>query len=131
MTAVNSYRSISANYTCSYIVESSITVMGFLRRICIVLVRTATTAIDVTAIRIVCTLLTYWVTFQLFCYTNLTAMDGHRGIVIGMSVLTTAIYRTLYLGTSGFVVCLTNHNFRIINPCHVVLDGTWCSNITS
>ena len=58
-------------------------------------------------------------------------MDGNRGIMEGMSILTTAIYRALNLRAVSGIVRFTNHNLRIIYPCHVVLDSTWCCDITS
>ena len=75
--------------------------------------------------------MSYRVTWHCFCNTYHTAMDGNRGIMEGVSILTTAICRTLNLRAVSCIVRFTNHNLRIIYPCHVVLDSTWYCDITS
>ena len=125
MATIDSNRSIALDDTGCYIVFITITVMC-LWASRIVLIRTATTAIDVTTEFIICTTIDARI-----CNTYPTAMDGNRGIMEGMSVLTTAIYRTLNLRAVSCIVRFTNHNLRIIYPCHVVLDSTRCCDITS
>ena len=69
--------------------------MSLIVRIIEILIRTATSTIDITAIGIVSTSLAFGVSSHRFSDTYHTAMDGHRCILIGVAVLTAAIDRTL------------------------------------
>ena len=114
------YRGIALYDTSLGIVESSFTVMCFVRRICIVLIRTATAAIDVTAISIK------------FCWvTNSSTPHRHRCIMECVSILTTTIERAVDSGAGSLVILCTNHYLRAIHPSHIVLNGTMCCDITS
>ena len=85
---------------------------------------TATTAIDVTTIKISCTTVDADIGD-----THHTAMDVDGCITIGMTILTTTIDRTLNLRIGGFIV--TNGDIGIINPCQLILDFTGLTYITS
>ena len=125
MTAIDSHRGIALDDTSSSIVAITFTIMR-LRASRIILVRTATTAIDVATILISRSTINAGI-----CNTHHTAMNGDRSIMVRMSVLTTAIDRALNLRAKGFVAGFAYHNLRIINPCHVVLDSTWGGNVAS
>ena len=125
MTTVDSHCCRSTYDTCFFVVTIPVTVMC-LRASRIILIRTAATTIDVTTVFISSTTIDAGVG-----NAHHTAMDGYRGIVIGMSVLTAAIDRALDLRTCGCIVRFTNDDFRIIYPSHVVLDSIRTINITA
>ena len=135
MATIDRNSSIVSDDTSRHIIESAISVMGLFKRIGIVFICTATSAIDVATVRIVSTLLTDRVTVQFFCDTDFSTMDGHSGIIERMSILATAIDRALDLwfrsfGAMSLATC-SYRNFGIINPCHLILDGSRSIDITS
>ena len=91
-----------------------------------IFVRTATTAIDVATIKICSSTIDADIGD-----THHTAMDGDGSIMIGVTVLTTTIDRTLNLRTCGGIGGLTNGDIGVINPCQLVLDFTRLTYITS
>ena len=119
---------------------------------CIILVRTATAAIDITTIRIssatLCDRLTIFGigNFLTRGNTDSTTINSHLCIVEGMTILTTAIDRTPDFRATGrssrHITLLTfsslnrrsscayGHN-RVIDPSRMVIALFWLIDVTS
>ena len=113
---------ITTNYTSDGVKFITFTIVWVfnISQISIIQIRTATAAIDVTAISII-----------FFHITDSTAIHGHQCIVEDMSILTATIERTINLRTGSLIIFSTYLNFRIINPCQLIMDSIWSINITS
>ena len=60
-------------------------------------------------------------------------MDGHRSVIVCMSILTTTIDRAFNQRSRNIlsIIFSTDDNFRIMYPCHIVLNSTWSIDVTS
>ena len=125
MTTVNYNISRTIDNTAQWVVGIRSAI-----RVGVILIRTATATIDVTTESISSTAVNAGI-----CNTNPTAIDGHMGIVIGVSVLTAAIDRTLDLRLRSIcamsLTACTDDNIGVIDPCQLILDLIGLTYITS